>query len=252
MPVYKEEATVCVIIEAVLKSLQSIMDLISDYEIIIVEDGSQDNTLQVLKDYTKDKEKIQVFAQPFNMGKGAAITKGFELSTGDFVLIQDADLEYDPNEYRVLLQPIISKGADVVYGSRFKGGDITRVLYFWHSLGNQFLTFLSNCFTNLTLSDMETCYKVFKGPLIRNMILTSKRFGIEPEMTAKISKVKGLSIYEVPISYYGRTYEEGKKIGWKDGVSALWCILKFNLFTSYEDSYKLNQKEILKLIKDLK
>jgi len=241
IPVYNEKETVGILVKKVEKVASNLPSPITDYEIILVDDGSKDGTREVLPKLQSDH--VRVHFQPINQGKGAALTKGFSLTTGDIVLIQDADLEYDPEDYAVLLKPILDRKADVVYGSRFKG-ECARVLYFWHYLGNQFLTFMSNVFTNLNMTDMETCYKVFKGPLIRNMILTSKRFGIEPEMTAKIAKFPGARIYEVPISYAGRTYEEGKKIGWKDGVSALWCILKYNLLTSYEQSYHCSPRDL--------
>jgi glycosyltransferase involved in cell wall biosynthesis len=237
IPVYNEEHTVLDLIKLVQEALTKLPEKITSTEIVIVEDGSKDKTKEVLKNNISGKAGFNVHFQDYNQGKGAAITKGFSLTTGDIVIIQDADLEYDPFEYPILLKPILNGKADVVFGSRFKG-DTSRVLYFWHYLGNQVLTFLSNAFSNLNLSDMETCYKVFKGEIIRNMILESKRFGIEPEMTAKVSKIKGIRIYEVPISYFGRTYEEGKKIGWRDGFSALWCIFKFNVLRSYEDSFK--------------
>jgi len=237
IPVYNEEQTVLDLLKLVQDALTKLPPQITSSEIVIVEDGSKDQTKKVLQDNVQGKSGFVIHFQEYNQGKGAAITKGFSLTTGDIVIIQDADLEYDPFEYPVLLKPILNGKADVVFGSRFKG-DTSRVLYFWHYLGNQILTFLSNAFTNLNLSDMETCYKVFKGEIIRNMKLESKRFGIEPEMTAKISKIKGVRIYEVPISYFGRTYEEGKKIGWRDGFSALWCIFKFNILRSYEDSFK--------------
>ncbi len=244
MPVYNEEKTVTNIINIVLEVLEKLQH---NYELIIIDDCSQDKTRDVLKEHYSNNDKISLYYQEVNKGKGAAITRGFSHTTGDIVLIQDADLEYDPEDYTTLLGPILSGKADVVYGSRFKG-EVSRVLYYWHYLGNQFLTHLSNMFTNLNLTDMETCYKVFKGDLIRNMVLTSKRFGIEPEITAKISKVPNIRIYEVPISYYGRTYEEGKKIGWKDGFSALWSILKFNILTDLGQSYKENTD--LKKIKE--
>jgi glycosyltransferase involved in cell wall biosynthesis len=251
MPIYNESATLLEIIDMVEKGCQAISDIITDYEMVLVDDGSKDGTRDLLKAKLEGKPKTTVFLQPHNQGKGAAITKGFSLTTGDIVIIQDADLEYDPMDYRVLLNPIVQGKADVVFGSRFKG-ETARVLYFFHYLGNQFLTFVSNCFTNLNLTDMETCYKVFKGPLIRSMKLTSCRFGIEPEMTAKIAKVKGLRIYEVPISYFGRTYEEGKKIGWKDGVSAIRCIIKYNLFTRYDESFTHSSQELVRECKALR
>jgi glycosyltransferase involved in cell wall biosynthesis len=246
IPVYNEEATLVELVERVEAGCQAIRDLVDDYEIVMVDDGSRDGTRELIaRSFRADlKPRIKVFLQEVNQGKGAAISLGFKKTTGEMVLVQDADLEYDPSDYRQLLQPIVNGQADVVYGSRFKG-DTSRVLYFYHYLGNQFLTLVSNCFTNLNLTDMETCYKVFKGPVIRSMRLSAARFGIEPEMTAKISKIKGLRIYEVPVSYFGRTYEEGKKIGWKDGVSAIWCILKYNVLTSFEESFTSSADVIL-------
>ena len=216
IPVYNEEKTVLALINRVLEQ-----DF--DMELVVVDDGSKDNTREVLKSITD--ERVRIFYQDVNQGKGAALRRGFKEATGDIVLIQDADLEYDPAEYGKLLGPILDGRADVVYGSRFLGGP-HRVLFFWHYLGNKFLTLLSNMTTNLNLTDMETCYKVFKREVIQSIPLKCNRFGFEPEITAKLSKRKW-RIYEVPISYSGRDYSEGKKIGWKDGVSALWYIMKF-------------------------
>lgn len=244
IPVYNEESTVSTLINTVIESLTSNKNIIKDYELVIVEDCSTDNTKAVLQEKYGQNDKVKLYFQEYNQGKGAAITRGFQEITGDIAIIQDADMEYDPNEYPSLLKPIINDKADVVYGSRFKG-ETCRVLYFWHYKGNQFLTLLSNMFTNLNLTDMETCYKVFRKEIIQNMILTSKRFGIEPEMTAKIAKLPEIRIYEVPISYYGRTYAEGKKIGWKDGFSALWCIFKFNVLTTFEESFKPSIKNFI-------
>ncbi len=236
VPVYNEEATVGSLLDAVVRSIENCQEFISDYEVIVVNDASNDSTNQLLETKSYRNEKIKVFTHERNLGKGAALRLGFEKVQGDIVLIQDADLEYDPNDFPALLGPIATEVADVVYGSRFKG-DIVRALYYSHYLGNVFLTFLSNLLTNLNLSDIETGYKAFRAEIIKNMILKSNRFTIEPEMTAKIAKLSEIRVYEVPISYYGRTYQEGKKIHWWDGIAALWSILFFNLFTSFEESF---------------
>jgi glycosyltransferase involved in cell wall biosynthesis len=199
-------------------------------EIIIVDDCSTDGSFEIIGNYRKNSE-IKIFRHDVNQGKGAALRTGISHAMGDIIIIQDADLEYDPNEYPNLIKPFVDGVADVVYGSRFKGAHAERILYFWHSMGNKFLTLFSNMMTNLNLTDMETCYKVFRRDIIQNIEITEDRFGFEPEVTAKISAYKPrLRIYEVGISYYGRTYEEGKKINWKDGVAAIWCILKYNLW----------------------
>ena len=221
MPVYNERATLQ---EVVLKVLSLPLEL----EIICVDDGSEDGSRDILARLQNDYPQVRVFLQPHNMGKGAALRRGIQEARGDFVIIQDADLEYDPAEYAVLLEPLIEGKADVVYGSRFLSGRPHRVLYFWHSVGNSILTLISNALTNLNLSDMETCYKVFRREVIQSIPIEENRFGFEPEITVKVAK-RRLRIYEVGISYWGRTYEEGKKIGWKDGVRALWCLLKYSM-----------------------
>ena len=202
-------------------------------EIIIVDDHSTDNTAEIVRQYIQENPSLEIrlHCQPENKGKGAALHKAIELASGEFILIQDADREYDPRDYPLLLQPILEGNADVVYGSRFISGKPRKVLFFWHSIGNKFLTTISNLFTNLNLTDMETCYKVFKAEIIKNLELKEKRFGFEPEVTAKISRVPRIRICEVGISYYGRSYEEGKKIGWRDGLRALYCVVKYNLFS---------------------
>lgn len=219
IPVYNEKETINDIIDAVVATPYR-------KEIIIVDDCSTDGTRNILTKIKKDGLKVYIHDK--NQGKGAALQTGFTHATGDIILIQDADLEYDPQEYSTLINPILEGKADVVYGSRFAGHGAHRVLYFWHYMGNHFLTFLSNLFTNLNLTDMETCYKAFTREAIAGVRIKEKRFGFEPEITAKMARKK-LRIYEVPISYYGRTYEEGKKVTWKDGLRAMWCIIKYNL-----------------------
>lgn len=230
IPAYNEGRTIHLILDRV--KAVSLRDNIAK-EVIIVNDCSRDNTEEAIQAYMGNNPElnIQYYKHEVNQGKGAALHTGIQKATGDFVIIQDADLEYDPNEYNILLQPILDGFADVVYGSRFMGGNPHRILFFWHSIGNKMLTFLSNMFTNLNLTDMETCYKLFRREIIQGIQLKEKRFGFEPEVTAKVSRVPKVRIYEVGISYYGRTYEEGKKIGWKDGFRAIWCILKYNIFS---------------------
>src|SRR2546428_12578980 len=221
MPVYNERNTLRVVVERVLA-------VPLELELLCLEDGSHDGSREILAELQAQYPKVRVFLHPYNMGKGAALRRGIQEARGDYVVIQDADLEYDPDDYPILLDPLIQGKADVVYGSRFLGSRPHRVLYFWHSVGNKLLTLLSNSLTNINLSDMETCYKAFRREVIQAIPIEENRFGFEPEITVKIAK-RRLRIYEVGISYWGRTYEEGKKIGWKDGVRALWCLLKYSI-----------------------
>jgi len=229
MPVYNEEATIALILEKIIGV--NLINGISK-EIIIVNDFSTDNTDAEIERFIEQNPSVNInyFKQEFNQGKGAALRKGISMAQGEYLIIQDADFEYDPNEYNQMLKPVIEGFADVVFGSRFVGSNPHRILFFWHTIGNRFLTFLSNMFTNLNLTDMETCYKLFNTEIIKSIKLCENRFGFEPEVTAKIARIRKIRIYEVGISYYGRTYEDGKKIGWKDGFRAMWCILKYNLF----------------------
>jgi glycosyltransferase involved in cell wall biosynthesis len=221
MPVYNERPTLRTIIERVLNVPMEI-------ELLCVDDGSCDGSREILGELEKQHAQLRIFLQPHNMGKGAALRRGIQEATGDFVIIQDADLEYDPMDYPQLLDPLLAGKADVVYGSRFMGSGSHRVLYFWHSVGNWLLTLISNCLTNINLSDMETCYKVFRREVIQQIPIEENRFGFEPEITVKVAR-GNLRIYEVGISYSGRTYEEGKKVGWKDGFRALYCLFKYSL-----------------------
>jgi glycosyltransferase involved in cell wall biosynthesis len=229
IPAYNEERTIHLILEKV-KNVVLLNNITK--EVIVVNDCSKDDTAGAIKRYALANPELQLVLvnHALNKGKGAALHSGIEKASGDILVIQDADLEYNPEEYNLLLKPFIDGVADVVYGSRFMGGNAHRVLFFWHTIGNKFLTFLSNMFSNLNLTDMETCYKMFRTSLIKQIYLREKRFGFEPEVTAKIAMVPKVRIYEVGISYYGRTYEEGKKIGWKDGVRAIYCIFKYNIF----------------------
>jgi len=221
MPVYNERNTLR---EVVVKVLAVPIDI----ELLCVDDGSTDGSRDILAQLAEQYPQMRVFLQPHNRGKGAALRRGIQEAAGDFVIIQDADLEYDPAEYPHVLEPLVQGKADVVFGSRFMGSGPHRVLYFWHSVGNSFLTLLSNCLTNINLTDMETCYKAFRREVIQSIPIEENRFGFEPEITVKVARRK-LRIFEVGISYCGRTYEEGKKIGWKDGVRALYCLLKYSL-----------------------
>lgn len=229
IPAYNEERTIHLILD---KVRQVTLPPSWDKEVILVNDCSKDNTEGAIKKYQGEHPgfPMRYIAHEVNKGKGAALHTGIQFASGDYTIIQDADLEYDPEEYNILLIPVLKGFADVVYGSRFMGGKPHRILFFWHSLGNRFLTNISNVFTNLNLTDMETCYKLFRSDIIKGLSLKEKRFGFEPEVTAKVSRAEGVRIYEVGISYYGRTYAEGKKIGWRDGFRAIYCILKYNIW----------------------
>lgn len=229
IPAYNEGKTIHLILD---KVKNVVLDGGMEKEVIIVNDCSKDDTVEAVERYMVENKDLNIvfFQHEVNKGKGAALHTGIKVATGDIVVIQDADLEYNPQEFNILLQPITDGFADVVYGSRFMGGNPHRILFFWHTIGNKFLTLLSNMFTNLNLTDMETCYKMFRREVVQGLDLKENRFGFEPEVTAKIARIPKIRIYEVGISYYGRTYEEGKKIGWRDGFRAIWCILKYNLF----------------------
>jgi glycosyltransferase involved in cell wall biosynthesis len=229
IPAYNEGKTIHYILDKIKK-----VKLVNGIqkEVTIINDCSTDDTEEAILKYISENQELTIsyYKHEVNKGKGAALHTGIKVSKGDFIIIQDADLEYDPEEYNILLEPILIGQADVVYGSRFVGGKPHRILFYWHSRGNKWLTELSNFFTNLNLTDMETCYKLFKSDIVKSLELKEKRFGFEPEVTSKIARIKGVRIYEVGISYYGRSYEEGKKIGWKDGFRAIYCILKYNFF----------------------
>jgi glycosyltransferase involved in cell wall biosynthesis len=235
VPAYNESKTIAEILDKVIETPISYS---ITKEIIVVNDGSKDDSTVIIDEYVKknrgkaliEKTEIVVHHKTVNEGKGAAIHTGIKMATGDYIIIQDGDLELDPREINLLLQPIIEGFADVVYGSRFIGGRPHRIMNFWHSGGNKMLTFVSNLFTNLNLTDMETCYKLFKAETMKGLVLKEKRFGFEPEITARASQIPGIRIYEVGISYYGRTRSDGKKIGWKDAIRTIWCILKYNVF----------------------
>lgn len=230
VPAYNEENTIQYILNKI-NEVQLIQDL--QKEIIVVNDCSADNTEQKVTEFQQQHPELTIVYKKheINKGKGAALRTGFQSATGDFVIVQDADMEYDPNEFNILVKPILDGFADVVYGSRFMGGKPHRILFFWHTIGNKMLTFASNLFTNLNLTDMETCYKMFRREIIQSIDLKENRFGFEPEVTAKMAKIPKIRVYEVGISYYGRTYEEGKKIGMKDAFRALYCIIRYNLFS---------------------
>ena len=228
IPVFNEGSSIHLILNRV-KAVNLINDI--KKEVIIVNDCSNDDTEEAILRFEREAPElsIQYYKHEVNKGKGAAIQTGIREATGDYIIIQDADLEYDPEEYNALLRPMLHAGADVVYGSRFMGGNPHRILFFWHTIGNRFLTFLSNVFSNLNLTDMETCYKLFRADIIKKIPLRENRFGFEPEVTQKIARIRGIKIYEVGISYYGRTYKEGKKINWKDGFRAMYCIAKYGI-----------------------
>ncbi|MCB0797099.1 MAG: glycosyltransferase family 2 protein [Chitinophagales bacterium] len=229
VPAYNEEATIVRILDT-LQTVQLPEGI--RMELVVVNDCSTDRTGQIVEQYIAQHPDASILYEKHakNAGKGAALHTAIQLATGDLIVVQDADLEYDPHEFSILLKPFLAGQADVVYGSRFMGGNPHRILFFWHSIGNRFLTFFSNMFSNLNLTDMETCYKMVRADILKSLVLKEKRFGFEPEVTQKLARIKGIRIYEVGISYYGRTYEEGKKIGWKDGVRAIWCILKYGFF----------------------
>lgn len=230
IPAYNEEKTITTILRKVAE-----VQLIGGFEkqIVVVNDCSKDNTVGVVENFQKENPNVHIklVSHPVNKGKGAALHTGIQEANGDYIIVQDADLEYDPHEFNLLLKPVLDGFADVVYGSRFMGGRPHRILFFWHSIGNKMLTFASNAFTNLNLTDMETCYKLFRADMVKSLSLKENRFGFEPEVTAKISRIPNVRIYEVGISYYGRTYAEGKKINWKDGFRAVYCILKYNIWS---------------------
>ncbi len=238
IPVYNEEKTIASVLDEVLARPETA-------EVIVIDDSSRDSSREIVGRYVeKEKGRVRLLVHDVNKGKGAAIRDGFDAATAPLVIVQDADREYSPSDYPVMLKPILDGKADVVYGSRFQGGP-GRVLYYRHQLGNKFLTFISNLLTDLNFTDVETCYKAFRREVVQNLILTTNRFGIEIEITAKIAS-KALRIYEVPISYHGRTYEEGKKVTWKDGIAAIWFMIKFNLLQGRASSIKKDWKEVLR------